>query len=66
MNDMNLDCSNLKAYAPSRKLFNQLIRYPQEIITLLDHALTEIFLQRFTETQFPEAFSMKVTRFLIF
>lgn len=63
MNDMNLDCSNLKAYAPSRKLYNQLIRYPQEIITLLDHALTEVFLQRFTETQFPEAFSMKVRPF---
>ena len=60
MYDMNLDCSNLKAYAPSRKFYNQLIRYPQEIITLLDHALTEIFLQRFPDAQFPAAFSMKV------
>ena len=38
---LNLDCSNLRAYPQSRKLAKQLQRYPQEIISLMDHCLAE-------------------------
>ena len=65
MLEMNLDCSNLKAYAPSSKLYHQLVRYPQEIIPLLDHTLTEIFLEKFPESQFTENDMMKVCLFLL-
>ncbi len=44
---MNLDCAKLKSYPNSEKLFYQLIRYPQEIIPLMDHVLTDIFNERF-------------------
>jgi len=44
---MNLDCRNLLAYGPSAKLYHQLVRYPQEIISFMDHTLTGIFLDMF-------------------
>jgi DNA replication licensing factor MCM4 len=40
---MNLDCSNLRLYLPSKRLYNQLIRYPQEVIPLMDHILTDFY-----------------------
>jgi DNA replication licensing factor MCM4 len=62
--EMNLDCTNLKAYEPSRKLYQQLIRYPQEIIPLLDHTLTELILDKFPDSStFTENDMMKVRPF---
>ncbi|KAI8846973.1 MCM2/3/5 family-domain-containing protein [Chytridium lagenaria] len=46
---MNLDCLNLKIFPASVKLYYQLIRYPQEIIPLMDYALTEIYTEIFAE-----------------
>jgi DNA replication licensing factor MCM4 len=42
---MNLDCSHLLAYPPSVKLCHQLIRYPHEIISIMDYTLTDLFLE---------------------
>ncbi|KND01040.1 MCM DNA helicase complex subunit MCM4 [Spizellomyces punctatus DAOM BR117] len=61
--NMNLDCSNLRVYQPARKLYNQLIRYPQEIIPLMDHTLTEIFLDMFEDVELPDGMTMRVRPF---
>ncbi|CAO3669152.1 unnamed protein product [Umbelopsis ramanniana] len=45
--NMNLDCRNLLAYRRTKKLYDQLIKYPQEIIPLMDHTLTNYFLEQF-------------------
>ena len=63
MMEMNLDCTNLKSFEPSRKLYHQLVRYPQEIIPLLDHTLTEIVLDKFPDSHFTENDMMKVRPF---
>lgn len=42
--NLNLDCENLKCYEPAVKLYNLLIRYPQEVIPIMDCA-AEAFLQ---------------------
>ncbi|RKP01077.1 hypothetical protein CXG81DRAFT_12440 [Caulochytrium protostelioides] len=38
----NLDAQNLLCYAPATALYHQLVRYPAEIIPLMDHVLTEM------------------------
>ncbi|ORY76778.1 MCM-domain-containing protein [Neocallimastix californiae] len=35
--NLNLNCQNLKSYKKSLPLYHQLIRYPQEIIPIMDH-----------------------------
>jgi len=69
---LNLNCENLKVYGPSsRKIYNQLIRYPQEIIPLMDHTFTEVFLDMFEDVE-PEGRSITVSylilqfRFILF
>ncbi|RUS13090.1 hypothetical protein BC937DRAFT_86363 [Endogone sp. FLAS-F59071] len=47
--NMNLDCRNLLAYKLTQKLYHQLVRYPQEIIPLMDLTLTEAFLDIFED-----------------
>ncbi|KAJ3026779.1 UNVERIFIED_CONTAM: hypothetical protein HDU68_005083 [Siphonaria sp. JEL0065] len=44
---MNLDCTNLRIYGPTKKLYVQLIRYPQEVIPILDHCLVEYWYELF-------------------
>jgi DNA replication licensing factor MCM4 len=46
---LNLDCSNLLAYPKTRNLYHQLIRYPQEVIPLLDHVLKVIMMDMFED-----------------
>ncbi|KAJ1557471.1 hypothetical protein HK096_007105, partial [Nowakowskiella sp. JEL0078] len=60
--EMNLDCSNLNHFPGSRKLYNQLIRYPQEVIPLMDHTLSEFFTTLFPEVDL-EGESFKVRPF---
>ena len=60
---MNLDAKKLFAYQPARRLYYQLIRYPQEIVPLMDHGLTEIFLEKFPDAQMPVGGSMRVRPF---
>lgn len=40
--NLNLDAVNLLAYPPSRKLHSQLIKYPQEIIPIMDQVLKDV------------------------
>ncbi|KAI8817905.1 MCM2/3/5 family-domain-containing protein [Fimicolochytrium jonesii] len=59
--NMNLDCSNIRSYRPSLKLYHQLQRYPQEVIPLMDHVLSEIAREMFDD--FPEGVQMRVRPF---
>lgn len=58
--NMNLDCEKVKKYGPAERLYHQLVRYPQEIIPLMDHVLTDIFLERFENGFLQEGSSLKV------
>ncbi|KAL7753240.1 MCM DNA helicase complex subunit [Sorochytrium milnesiophthora] len=40
---LNLDCFNLRVYPPAVKLYQQLVKYPQEIVPLMDHTATQLF-----------------------
>ncbi|KAJ3385823.1 hypothetical protein HDU84_002005 [Entophlyctis sp. JEL0112] len=46
---LNLDCSNLRIYGPTKKLYVQLLRYPQEVVPLLDHTLVEYWYELFED-----------------
>src|ERR1700722_13125506 len=43
--NLNLDMVNLAAYPPSKKLFGQLIKYPQEVIPAMDQVLKDMVLE---------------------
>ncbi|CAG7850423.1 DNA replication licensing factor MCM4; AltName: Full=Cell division control protein 54 [Serendipita indica DSM 11827] len=40
--NLNLDVVNLQAFPPSRKLYSQLLKYPQEIIPVMDQVLKDL------------------------
>jgi DNA replication licensing factor MCM4 len=42
--NLNLDMTNLQAYPPARKLHSQLIKYPQEIIPVMDQVLKDLMI----------------------
>jgi DNA replication licensing factor MCM4 len=42
--DLNLDVQNLKAYPPTVKLFEQVRKYPQEVIPAFDQVLKDLML----------------------
>lgn len=45
---LNLDSTNFKAYEPARVLYEQLVRYPQEIVLhVLDYVTTTVFCELF-------------------
>ncbi|KAI8093568.1 MCM2/3/5 family-domain-containing protein [Halteromyces radiatus] len=46
---VNLDCRNLMAYPDTHKLYDQLIKYPQEIIPLMDHTITTFYMGLFED-----------------
>ncbi|KAJ1653448.1 MCM DNA helicase complex subunit [Dispira simplex] len=50
--NLNLDCSNLLAYPRCVKLYHQLVQYPQEIIPLMDHVLTQTFYDLFRDLEY--------------
>ncbi|KAI3649918.1 hypothetical protein MP228_005550 [Amoeboaphelidium protococcarum] len=55
---LNLDCTNMKAYPQSRALYDQLIRYPQEIVIhVLDFVVTQYFCEMFNVD--PQSVSFK-------
>ena len=49
--DLNLDMVNLLAYPPSKKLFGQLQKYPQEVIPAMDQVLKDLMLEIADEDQ---------------
>lgn len=47
---LNLDCVNLKAYPPAASLYEQLVRYPQEIVLhVMDYVTTTVFTEMFQD-----------------
>jgi DNA replication licensing factor MCM4 len=42
--NLNLDGINLAAYPPTRKLYTQLIKYPQELVPIMDQVLKDAIL----------------------
>ncbi|KAI8059175.1 MCM2/3/5 family-domain-containing protein [Gongronella butleri] len=46
---INLDCRNLIAYSDTHKLYDQLIKYPQEIIPLMDFTITQFYQSLFED-----------------
>ena len=40
--NLNLDMLNLQAFPPTKKLYTQLIKYPQEIIPVMDQVLKDL------------------------
>ncbi|KAF8257296.1 hypothetical protein EI94DRAFT_154601 [Lactarius quietus] len=49
--NLNLDCKNLCSFPPSRKLYGQLVKYPQEVIPAMDQVLKDIMLELAEEDQ---------------
>lgn len=49
--NLNLDCENLRAFPPSRKLYGQVVKYPQEVIPAMDQVLKDIMLELAEEDQ---------------
>ena len=43
--NLNLDMNNLAAYPPSRKLYGQLVKYPQEVVPAMDQVLKDLMLE---------------------
>jgi DNA replication licensing factor MCM4 len=42
---LNVDCRNLKAYPPTRKLWHQLQSFPNELIPVMDTAMKDIMIE---------------------
>ncbi|KAJ7368041.1 cell division control protein 54 [Mycena albidolilacea] len=42
---LNLDIVNLLAYTPSKKLHAQLVKYPQEVVPVMDQVLKDLMLE---------------------
>ncbi|KAI8997404.1 MCM2/3/5 family-domain-containing protein [Pilobolus umbonatus] len=61
--NMNLDCRNLLCYPQTQKLFDQLVKYPQEIIPLMDHTVTEFALSIRSTDDLEQDFRLKVRPF---
>ncbi|CAG8588102.1 6177_t:CDS:10 [Diversispora eburnea] len=60
---LNLDIQNLLAYEPSKKLYFQLVNFPQEIIPIFDDVLTLVY-KRIHKIKDPHgAISLKVRPF---
>ncbi|KAI9498256.1 MCM2/3/5 family-domain-containing protein [Zychaea mexicana] len=47
---INLDCRNLLAYRGTHKLYDQLVKYPQEVIPLMDHTIKAYYLELYPDT----------------
>ncbi|PVU99320.1 hypothetical protein BB559_000817 [Furculomyces boomerangus] len=58
---MNLNAMHLLAYPSSRKLYKQLVHYPEEVIPIMDHVLTEMYMSQYPDEQYDiGAFGLKV------
>lgn len=49
--NLNLDMVNLQAFPPTKKLYTQLIKYPQEIIPVMDQVLKDLMIAVAEEDQ---------------
>ncbi|EIE86614.1 hypothetical protein RO3G_11325 [Rhizopus delemar RA 99-880] len=58
--NVNLNCKNLLAYPETRGLYEQLVKYPQEIIPLMDHTVTEFYLNQYEHEDLGALSQLKV------
>ncbi len=49
--NINIDCHNLYNFQPTRKLYTQLLHYPQEIIPIMDLVVHQEFTQLYGEAE---------------
>ncbi|OMH78964.1 DNA replication licensing factor MCM4, partial [Zancudomyces culisetae] len=58
---LNLDAQHLLAYPKTRKLYRQLISYPEEVIPIMDHIISDEYMQQYPEEQYDvDNFELKV------
>ncbi|PVU95874.1 hypothetical protein BB561_001547 [Smittium simulii] len=58
---LNLNALHLLAYEPSRVLYKQLLNYPEEVIPIMDHVLTEAYMSKYSDEQYDiGTFGLKV------
>ena len=43
--NLNVDMINVLSYSSSKKLYNQLIKYPQEVIPVMDQVLKDVMIE---------------------
>ncbi|WRT70901.1 uncharacterized protein IL334_007900 [Kwoniella shivajii] len=43
--NLNLDALNLLSYPPTKKLYHQLVNYPQEVIPIMDQVLRDVMIE---------------------
>ncbi|KAJ2781512.1 MCM DNA helicase complex subunit [Coemansia javaensis] len=46
---LNVDARNISAYPPAQALYRQIANYPSEVMPILDHVLTEMYMQLFPD-----------------
>lgn len=51
LSNLNLDARNLLAYPPTKKLYHQLINYPQEIVPIMDQTVKDCMVALVTGDQ---------------
>jgi DNA replication licensing factor MCM4 len=44
--NLNLDLVNLLAYSPAKKLYQQVVNYPQELVPILDQVLRDVMVDK--------------------
>ena len=49
--NINIDCKNLYNFHPTRRLYKQLLQYPQEIIPIMDLVVHQQFTQLYGESE---------------
>ncbi|WWC92525.1 uncharacterized protein L201_007484 [Kwoniella dendrophila CBS 6074] len=52
--NLNLDSINLLSYPPAKKLYHQLLNYPQEVIPIMDQVLRDVMIE-ISEEQLDKA-----------
>lgn len=49
LSNLNLDVKDIQSFPPTKKLYNQLLNYPQEIIPIFDQTLKDTILNRLVD-----------------
>ncbi|KAJ1917971.1 MCM DNA helicase complex subunit [Mycoemilia scoparia] len=61
---LNLDAQHLLAYPESFRLYRQLVSYPEEVIPIMDHVLTETYISMFPDEEYDsETFGLRIRPF---
>lgn len=47
--NLNLDAINLIAFPPTKRLYNQLVNYPQEVVPIMDQVLRDVMIETVDE-----------------